>query len=81
MSEATLHDRRGLLLDDIAETTAAGAGYLRLIAEFRALNNQAGMLYNYKCALAHFRSAGKAFVALLELDGPAQKREVGDDVF
>lgn len=68
MSDAALHDRRNLLMDDIAETSATAAGYLRLIAEFRWLNNLPGMRYNMKCAVACVRSSLKSFEQLVALE-------------
>jgi hypothetical protein len=67
MSEAAAHDCAILLTDNIRECAAVGAHYLRLVAEYANVNDQAGMRYSLKCGLAHLRAAIESFRELEKL--------------
>jgi hypothetical protein len=78
MSEAVLHDRRILLVENAAECSAVAAHYLRMVPQYADLNNRAGMRYSLKCAVEHVKAAVASYKDLEALDAPPEHREAAE---
>lgn len=78
MGEASHHDRRILLVDDVSESATTAAHYLAMVQHYHRLNNLAGMMCNLRCGEACLRAAQASVKTLETLDTPVTASEAAE---